>query len=82
MNVFSGEDVPPQETSQRRTEGCAECTVVDAECHAVHCCIECPISDGNVVLAVDRFPCLYHTGQKDGGTNIRACELVAGVTVS
>jgi hypothetical protein len=80
VNVFSGEDVPPQETSQRRAKRRAKCTVVDAERHAVHCCPECAIGDGDPVDVMDLLPCLYYAGEKDGGTNIRARKLVIGVT--
>jgi hypothetical protein len=78
--VFSGEDVPPEETGQRRAERRAECTVVDAERHAVHCSPECPVGDGDPIVVMDLLPCLYYAGEKDGGTNIRACKLVMGLT--
>ena len=78
INVFSSKDVPPQETSQRRAKRRAICTVVDAERHAVHCSPECATRDP--VDAMNVLPCLYYAGEKDGGTNIRACKLVIGVT--
>ena len=78
--MFSAKDVPPQETSQRRAERRAECTVVDAEGHGVHCCPECPIGDGKPVDEMDLLPCLYYAGEKDGGTNIRTCKLVIDIT--
>ena len=33
--MLSGKDVPPEQTSERRAEGCAESTIVDTECHTV-----------------------------------------------
>jgi hypothetical protein len=78
--VFSSEDVPPQEARQRRAERHAERTVVDAKRHAVHCCPECPIGDGDIINFMDLLPCLYYAREKDGSTNIRACKLLMGVT--
>ena len=74
-NMFSSEDIPPQKTSQRRAKRCAECTIVDAERHAVHCCPECPIGDGDPIFAMDLLPFLNHSGEKDGGSDIRPCKL-------
>jgi hypothetical protein len=80
--MFSGEDVPPQETSQGRAESCAEGAVVDTECHAVHCPPERPIADGNPVVFVDLLPCLDYSGEEDGGADVCAGELVTGLVIT
>lgn len=78
-NVFSGEDIAPQETSQRRAERRAKGTVVDPESHAIHCSPEFPIGDGEPIDAMDLLPSLYYAGEKDGGANVRACKLLIWV---
>jgi hypothetical protein len=69
------EDVSPKETRQRRAKCAAECTIVDAEGHTVHCCPKCPVRNGNPVVVMDLLPRLDNTGEKDGSTDIRACKL-------
>lgn len=82
VDVFSAEDIAPQETSQGGTECRAKRTVVDTESHAVHCPPERAISDYKIVSAMDFLPRLDYAGEKDGGTNIRACKLFMGKHVS
>lgn len=81
MYVLSGEDIAPQKTSQRCAKRRAKCTKVDANRHAVHSCPECSIGDRDLVGSMDLFPFLYYTGEKNGGTDICARELVMRETV-
>lgn len=74
-DMFSGKNIPPQKSSQRRTECHAKCTVVDAESHAIYRCPERTIADRDPVQAMNLLPCLYHAREKNGGTNIRASNL-------
>lgn len=73
--MFSGQNIPPQQTSKRRAEGSAECSVVDTQGHAVYRAPEGPTADGNAVARMYFLPCLYDTGEKDGGADIRAGKL-------
>jgi hypothetical protein len=76
LDVLSGKDIPPQQTSKRGAESRAESAVIHTKGHGVDCCPEGSIGDGDVVVSVDLLPCLDHAREKDGGADIRACELV------
>lgn len=76
--MFPAENVPPQETSQRRAERRAKRTIVDAECHRINCSPIRPVGKWNIVVSVNLLPCLDDAANEDGGTNIRACKLYGG----
>ena len=71
VDVFPAENVPPQETSQRRAERSAERTIVDAERHGIYCSPVRPVGDWKPVISMDLLPCLNDAADKDGSTNIR-----------
>lgn len=69
------QDISPEQTCKRRTEGCAEGTVVDTDGHAVHRGPECPIGYGNAVVRMYLLPRLDDAGEQDGGADIRTRKL-------
>jgi hypothetical protein len=76
MDMFSGQDVSPQETGQ----GCAEChterAIVDAEGHTIHGSPEYPVGNGDAVEVMNLLPSLDDAGKKDSGTDICSGELL------
>lgn len=73
--MLLGQDIPPQETCERRRQGGGEGAVVDAEGHGVDGGPEGAVADGGAVEAVDFLPSLDDAGQKDGGADVGAGEL-------
>lgn len=71
------QDVAPQESRQRAAEGYAECTVVDANGHAVHCSPEVPLGYRTVIVttAVYLYPSLYNSREQYGCSNVCASKL-------
>ncbi len=76
MDVFSAEDVTPEETSERRAKRCAKCSIVDAERHGIDRSPECPVTDFNSGFLADLYPGLDDAADKDGGTDVRSCKLI------
>jgi hypothetical protein len=70
------QDVSPEQPCERRAEGCAESSVVNTDGHAIHCCPECPIRDGDAVVCMDLLPGLDDTGEQDGGADVGARKLL------
>ena len=75
MNVLAGENVTPQETSERGTKSGAEGAVVDTQCHAVHGGPEGAVRDGDAAVVVDLLPSLNDAGEEDSGADVCAGEL-------
>lgn len=76
VDVFSREDIPPQETSERRAEGGAKSAIVDAKSHSIYRCPKCPITNGYLVSVMDIRPCLDYTAEKDGSADISSSKLL------
>jgi hypothetical protein len=61
VNVFPRKNVTPKETSERCAEGGTKGTIVNTDCHAVHCAPESSVGKRNPILCVDFLPGLEHT---------------------
>jgi hypothetical protein len=75
MNMLASKNVSPQETSQRGTECCTECSVVDTNSHGIYSCPESAVADRYAVVDVNLLPSLDNSSEQDGCTDVCACEL-------
>jgi hypothetical protein len=77
--MFPSENVSPQEASQGRAECRAKRTIVNAKCHAIYCPPKHPIGYEVPTVKAILLPLLDDSAEEDGGTDVRARELVMKV---
>jgi len=73
--MLPSQDIPPQQTRERRAESSREGAVIYTESHAVDGTPEGAVRDGQAVAVVNCLPGLDDAGEQDCGSDVCACEV-------
>lgn len=75
LDMLAPENISPKHPSKRSTESGGESTIVDANCHRVDRCPECPLCDGSAVVLVDSDPSLHNAAEENRSADVGSSKL-------